>query len=77
MRLMVIEPKWTQRVWVMSEVGSGRCAAFEQSYIVYEQDCSRRYHPFICETGEFHICNIFAVYLVCSFYYCHGCLGSF
>lgn len=51
-RLMVIQPDWTQRVWVMSDVGSGRCSAFEQSYIVFEEECTRRYYPFICETGR-------------------------
>ncbi|CAL1535561.1 unnamed protein product [Lymnaea stagnalis] len=50
MRLMVIDPTLIQRVWVMSETGGGRCAAFENSYLVYEQDCSRKYYPFICET---------------------------
>lgn len=52
-RLMVIEQDWTQRVWVMSDVGQGRCSAFEKSYIVYEEECTRRYYPFICETGRF------------------------
>ncbi|CAG5132059.1 unnamed protein product, partial [Candidula unifasciata] len=49
-RLMVIQPDWTQRVWVMADVGLGRCSAFELSYVVYEEECTRRYYPFICET---------------------------
>lgn len=49
---MVIDPNWAQRVWVMSDVGANRCSAFELEYLVFEEDCDRRYYPFICETGK-------------------------
>ncbi|GFO27981.1 class a scavenger receptor srcr domain with c-type lectin domain [Plakobranchus ocellatus] len=49
-RLMVIEQDWAQKVWVMADLGLGRCSAFEQNYIVYEEDCTRKFYPFICET---------------------------
>lgn len=42
----------TKRVWVYSEVSSGRCSAFEQNYVVEEYDCYYVMHPFICEKGE-------------------------
>ena len=51
-RLMVIERDWAQKVWVMADLGIGRCSAFEQNYIVYEEDCTRKFYPFICETGR-------------------------
>ncbi|KAH9500139.1 hypothetical protein Btru_077291 [Bulinus truncatus] len=50
MRLTLIDQSWAPRVWVMSEANNGRCAAFEKTYLVYEQDCGRLYYPFICET---------------------------
>ncbi|GFR58263.1 neurotrypsin [Elysia marginata] len=49
-RLMVIERDWAQKVWVMADLGTGRCSAFELNYIVYEEDCTRKFYPFICET---------------------------
>jgi hypothetical protein len=39
------------RVWVYSEVAPGYCSAFQDDYIVAEQDCQRILHPFICEKG--------------------------
>ncbi|KAK0049320.1 protein bark beetle [Biomphalaria pfeifferi] len=50
MRLMLIDQTWAPRVWVMSDISRSRCAAFEKTYLVYEQDCARLYYPFICET---------------------------
>lgn len=42
----------TKRVWVYSEVSSGRCSAFEKNYVVEEYDCYYVMHPFICEKGN-------------------------
>ncbi|XP_012945265.1 protein bark beetle [Aplysia californica] len=52
-RLMVSDMDWSTRVWVMSGAGSDRCSALEVQNIVYEQDCARRYYPFICETDPY------------------------
>lgn len=36
---------------MFSEVAPGYCSAFQDDYIVAEQDCQRILHPFICEKG--------------------------
>jgi hypothetical protein len=41
-----------KRVWVYSEVTSGRCSAIEKNYITEEYDCYNVLHPFICEKGK-------------------------
>lgn len=41
------------RVWVFSEVAPGYCSAFQDDYIVAEQDCQRILHPFICEKDPY------------------------
>ena len=43
------------RVWVYSEMPSGRCSAFEKNYVVEEYDCYYILHPFICEKGKYKI----------------------
>lgn len=53
LRLMRNRNDPSERVWVMSEVGSGRCSAFENTYIVYEEDCWNLLYPFICEKDPY------------------------
>ncbi|XP_052783699.1 protein bark beetle-like isoform X2 [Mya arenaria] len=43
----------TKRVWVYSEVTSGRCSAFEKNYVVEEYDCFYVMHPFLCEKDPY------------------------
>lgn len=53
LRLMRNNNDGKDRVWVMSEVGSGRCSALEYSYIIYEEDCWTLLYPFICELDPY------------------------
>lgn len=46
-----------KRVWVYSDVTSGRCAALEKNYIIEEYDCYYVMHPFLCEKGKL-TCNV-------------------
>lgn len=41
------------RVWVYSEMRSGRCSAFERNRVVEEYDCYYVLHPFICEKDPY------------------------
>nr|KAG5700697.1 hypothetical protein BaRGS_029062 [Batillaria attramentaria] len=53
LRLMRNQNDPRSRVWVMSEVGSGRCSAIENTYIIYEEDCRNILYPFICEKDPY------------------------
>ena len=42
----------TLRVWVYAEVSKGYCSAFQDNYIIAEQECHRKLLPFVCERGN-------------------------
>ncbi|KAK3092533.1 hypothetical protein FSP39_004063 [Pinctada imbricata] len=43
----------TLRVWVYAEVATGYCSAFQDNYVVSEQDCHRKLLPFVCEKDPY------------------------
>ncbi|XP_021367968.1 protein bark beetle-like isoform X3 [Mizuhopecten yessoensis] len=45
--------KETQRVWIYAEVAGGYCSSFEDNFIVAEQECHRKFLPFVCEKDPY------------------------
>ena len=52
LRLMRSGNDPADRVWVMAEVGSSRCSAFQYTNVLYIEDCWSNMYPFICEKGR-------------------------
>ncbi|XP_033735968.1 LOW QUALITY PROTEIN: protein bark beetle-like [Pecten maximus] len=45
--------KETLRVWIYAEVAVGFCSSFENNFIVSEQECHRKFLPFVCEKDPY------------------------
>lgn len=45
--------KETLRVWIYAEVAVGFCSSFENNFIVAEQECHRKFLPFVCEKDPY------------------------